>query len=139
MKDNRKPIEIMHVLVVDDEPVVRNGIQRALQNKGISATLASKGQEALDLIAHRSFDLVLLDINMPKKSGVRMYRELKEDETLASIPVIIVTAVTGYGGNPEEFHRLIASRKHVPPPEGFVAKPIEREAFLNLVRQIIGH
>ena len=131
-------VEGKTVLVVDDEPSVVTYLTTLLEDDGYGTLSAEDGIEGMRLAVEKKPDLVLLDINMPKKSGVRMYRELKEDETLASTPVIIVTAVTGYGGNPEEFHRFIASRKHVPPPEGFVAKPIEREAFLNLVRQIIG-
>ena len=42
-------------------------------------------------------DLICLDITMPEESGIRMYRNLKEDQALAHIPVVVVTAVTGLG------------------------------------------
>lgn len=131
-------VEGKTVLVVDDEPSVVTYLTTLLEDEGYRTLAAEDGLEGLELTAEHKPDLILLDINMPKKSGVRMYREVKEDPALSGIPVIIVTAVTGYGGNPEEFHRFIASRKHVPPPEGFVAKPIEREAFLALVKQTLG-
>ncbi len=74
---------------------------------------------------------------MPEKSGVRFYRDLKGDPELAKIPVVIVTAVTGYGGDPESFKKFISTRKQVPPPEGFIAKPIEREELLATIKELL--
>jgi CheY-like chemotaxis protein len=82
-------------------------------------------------------DLVTLDISIPQKSGVRFYRDMKEDPQLANIPVIVVTAVTGYGGDPEEFRKFISTRKQMPPPEGFIAKPVDREELLNLIKEVL--
>jgi CheY-like chemotaxis protein len=74
---------------------------------------------------------------MPEESGVRMYRNLKEDPQLAPIPVLVVTAVTGLGGDPEPFKSFLATRKNIPPPEGFFSKPIEREKFIEKVNQLL--
>lgn len=79
------------VLVVDDEPVVRNGIQRALENRDIPTKLASLGQEALGLLDHHSFDLVLLDIRLPDMDGISVLREIR----LRS-PETAVIMITGY-------------------------------------------
>ncbi|MBW2095605.1 MAG: sigma-54-dependent Fis family transcriptional regulator [Deltaproteobacteria bacterium] len=83
--------EIQHVLVVDDEPVVRHGVQRALENRGITAKLASRAQEALDLLDHHSFDLVLLDIRLPDMDGVSVLQQIR----LRS-PETAVIMITGY-------------------------------------------
>ncbi len=83
--------EIQRVLVVDDEPVVRNGIQRALENRRMATRLASRGQEALDLLEHQSFDLVLLDIRLPDMDGVEVLRQIR----LRS-PETAVVMITGY-------------------------------------------
>jgi CheY-like chemotaxis protein len=66
-----------------------------------------------------------------------MYRNLREDRNLARIPVVVVTAVTGVGGDPEPFRVFLSSRKHLPPPDGFFSKPIEREKFLERVNQLL--
>jgi len=80
-----------HTLIVDDEAVVRNGIKRALENRGISSTLASNGREALDLLSHTPFDLVLLDIRMPDMDGVEVLREIHTKN-----PGTKVIMITGY-------------------------------------------
>ena len=61
--------KINHVLIVDDEAVMRNGISKAFQSKGIDAALATNGREALNLLSHQPFDLFLLDIRMPDMYG----------------------------------------------------------------------
>ncbi len=81
--------------------------------------------------------MVTLDISMPETSGVRFYRNLKEDPELAKIPVVIVTAVTGKGGDPEGFKKFISTRRQVPAPEGFIAKPIEPEELLSTIRDLL--
>ncbi len=75
---------------------------------------------------------------MPEKSGVRFYRELKTDPALSSIPVLIITGVTGYGGDADSFEQFLATRKQVPPPEGFIGKPLEdTNALLEKISQLI--
>ena len=126
------------ILVIDDEQSVRIYLETFLQDNGYDTALACDGREAMEKTRAEKPDLVLLDIMMPEKSGVRYYRELKGDVELGKIPIIIVTAVTGYGGHPEEFEKFISTRKQVPPPEGFIAKPIDREKLLGTVQNILG-
>ena len=76
-------------------------------------------------------------MSMPEKSGIRFYKELRENDDTKSIPVIVVTGVTGFSG-PEDFQKFIESRKQFPPPEGFVAKPIEHEELIGKVKELIG-
>jgi len=86
---NKIPEKIDHVLVVDDEAVVRNGISRALRNREINAVLAANGHEALDLLAHQGFDLILLDIRMPDIDGIDLLKEIRARRI--QIPIIMIT------------------------------------------------
>ncbi len=125
------------ILVLDDEPHVVTYLQTLLQDNGYEAVSASNGKEGREKIRSEDVDLVCLDISMPEESGVRFYRNLKDDSELSSIPVVIVTAVTGYGGDPEPFKRFISTRKQVPPPEGFLSKPIDKREFLDTVARVL--
>jgi len=125
------------VLVVDDEPHVVTYLEMLLQDRGYATLSAANGREGLEKAKAHKPDLICLDITMPEESGVRMYRNLKEDPELAHIPVVVVTAVTGLGGDPEPFRSFLSTRKHLPPPEGFFSKPIEREEFLEKVSEIL--
>jgi CheY-like chemotaxis protein len=120
------------VLVVDDEPDAREFLTTVLEDNGYVTVSAKDGAEAIALIEAGAPDLVTLDITMPEKSGVAVYRRLKEDEQLKSVPVIMVTGVSG------EFEKFISSRRQVPPPEGYVSKPVDHEQFLKMVEDLIG-
>ena len=125
------------ILVVDDEPHVVTYLETFLQDHGFDTMSASNGREGMEKVHADRPDLVCLDITMPGESGVRFYRNLKENPEFRSIPVIIVTAVTGYGGDPESFRKFISTRKQVPPPEGFFAKPIDQQEFLVAVHKLL--
>ena len=125
------------ILIVDDEPAVVSYLEMLLGDSGYETLSAADGREAIDLVRREKPDLVTLDISMPEKSGVRFYRDLKEDPKFAGIPVVIVTAVTGYGRDPEAFRKFISTRKQVPPPEGFVAKPVKQEELLGTIKDLL--
>ena len=125
------------VLVVDDEPDVQGYLEMLLRDHGYQTLTASDGAAALELVRREKPDLVTLDISMPRSSGTRFYKEVKTDPELAPIPVVIVTAVTGYGGDPYAYEKFLSHRSLVPPPEGFFPKPIDREAFLAAVEKLL--
>ena len=82
-----KPI---HILVAEDDDNIRTGLVDTLESEGYRVTPAIDGKQAIDLFTPEDFDLILLDIMMPEKSGYdvcRAVRALKED-----IPVIMLTA-----------------------------------------------
>ncbi len=82
---------IEHVLIVDDESVVRKGISRALANRHIQATEAKNGKEALAHLNTRDFDLVLLDIKMEDMDGVEVLQQIRHKD-----PETSVVMITGY-------------------------------------------
>ena len=120
------------ILVVDDDPDAREFLTTVLQDNGFATATAENGAEALKRIEEKLPDLVALDITMPEKSGVAVYRTLKEDERLKHIPVIIITGVS------DDFKQFISSRRQIPPPEGYISKPVEPEEFLRLVKTHLG-
>ena len=82
------------ILVVDDNEDNRYTLTRRLQREGYEQVdLATNGREALDLIAQRPFDLVLLDIMMPEMNGYEVLERLKADDRLRHIPVIVISAI----------------------------------------------
>lgn len=125
------------ILVLDDEKHIVTYLETLLRDNGYDTVAAFNGEEGLQKVRSDKPDLVTLDITMPEASGVRFYRELKDDPELASTPVVIVTAVTGYGGDPDEFKKFISTRKQVPPPEGFVAKPIDKQELLDMLASLL--
>jgi CheY-like chemotaxis protein len=125
------------ILIVDDEPDVVSYLEMLLRDHGYDTVSASNGREAMELVRKMRPDLITLDISMPEASGTRFYKEIKTDPALASIAVVIVTAVTGYGGDPYGYEKFMRGRKIVPPPDGFFPKPIEPEKLLEVIRGLL--
>ena len=126
------------VLVVDDEPDIVTYLTTLLQDNGYATVSAANGVEASARVKEQRPDLITLDMSMPEKSGVKVYRELKESSDMNTIPVLVVTGITGYGGKSEEFKKFLGTRRQVPPPDGFIPKPIEPEELLTRVKELIG-
>ncbi len=124
-----------NILVVDDESDVRLYLSRLFQENGYSVDCAADGEQAMQIAAGRKPALITLDLSMPNKSGIRFYREIKSNPELNSIPVIFVTGVTGIGGASDTEH-FYGTRRQIPPPDGFIAKPIDPDEMLNLVRKL---
>ncbi len=126
MAENAKTI-----LVVDDEPDTRTYLTTVLEDNGFATVAAADGNEALKKVEESRPDLIALDISMPEKSGVAVYRTLKQDDGLKSIPVIIITGVS------DDFEKFISSRRQVPPPEGYISKPVDVEELLGKVNELL--
>ena len=125
------------ILIVDDEDDILAYLSTFFQNNGYQTCTACDGQDALEKTRTENPDLVTLDIIMPKKSGVRYYREMKEDPELKKTPIVIITALTGWGYDTEGFHKFIKSSKQVPSPEGFLSKPVDTEELLKVVKKYL--
>jgi DNA-binding response OmpR family regulator len=80
------------ILVADDEEDLRELVTYRLTRSGYQVIGAGDGQEALDLAAERTPDLMVLDVMMPKLDGYELTRRVRAEETLRSIPVILLTA-----------------------------------------------
>lgn len=87
-----KPADPDPVLIVDDQAPTRHLLTVTLAEAGIDAVEAADGQQALDLIAHGRFSLVLLDVHMPGLSGIEVLERLREQRRTRTLPVILLTA-----------------------------------------------
>jgi len=86
-----------HVLIVDDDPVVRRLTTRALQNDGYVLTEATNGREALEVMRRETPDLVILDFVMPELDGLDVLRALRADPATVSLPVLMLTSQSDEG------------------------------------------
>ena len=134
MSDNNKPKK---VLIVDDEPDIVSYLEMLFKDSGYDTVSASNGNKGIELVREEKPDLVTLDISMPEASGTRFYKEVRKDPVLGSVPIIIVTAVTGYAGDKYGYEKFLSQSSLVPPPDGFFPKPIERDSLLARVKELL--
>jgi len=89
------------ILIIEDEEILLNLLQRRLEREGYDVVLARDGEEGLKMMKEAEPDLILLDIIMPKKSGFQVMEEMNKDQELKKIPVIIISN----SGQPVEIGR----------------------------------
>lgn len=125
------------VLVVDDEPDVRDYLSMILMDAGFNVVTASDGVEALEIIRANKPDFISLDLVMPRKSGQKLLYELRKDRELARIPVLIVTAHAqtelGKGDLAD-----IMENKVISGPGVYLEKPVRPQDYVNSVRRALG-
>src|SRR6476661_1529323 len=80
------------VLVVEDHPMIAELVETRLRIEGMRPTKCLGGREAIQVLAHADFDLVILDIMMPEVDGYEVFKVLKSQERTAHVPVIFLTA-----------------------------------------------
>jgi two-component system alkaline phosphatase synthesis response regulator PhoP len=85
------------ILFVEDEPTLQKELNEILQQEGFKILSAFDGEEGLKLAAEEKPNLILLDLILPKKDGFEVLKEIKEDEKMKDIPVIVLTNLEGIG------------------------------------------
>lgn len=113
------------ILIVEDEKEIRNILKVYLLTAGYEVTEATDGEEAMKIFYEKPFDLVILDIMLPKKDGWSICREIKE---YSSVPVIIMTARDNE--NDEVFGFEIGA-------DDYITKPFSNKVFLARVKTVL--
>ncbi|WP_054033773.1 response regulator [Desulfatitalea tepidiphila] len=125
------------VLVVDDDPDVRLFSVTVLEEHGYTPLEATDGEQGLAIVKSEQPDLVILDVLMPKESGVRLFRHIKTDPKLQKIPVIILSGITQKSFLRSQKALTEFGGAAVPEPEAYLEKPVEPEELATAIRNIL--
>jgi twitching motility two-component system response regulator PilH len=126
------------VLSVDDEAEARDFVSAVLEENGYAAILATDGEEAMELIKQNRPDVVIMDILMPKQSGIRLYRELKLSENYKDIPVIIYSGIPRRTLLRAQEALAETDGQSVPDPEAYMEKPVTPERLADTLKRVLG-
>lgn len=121
-----------NVLVVDDSLAMRSVIKKTILASGIDVEEfyeAADGVEALATLRHHRLDIILTDFNMPRMDGMQLLQEIKKDDQLKTIPVV-VTSVEGSRKRVEAFMARGAA--------GYISKPFTPEEARDKLNHVLG-
>ena len=125
------------VLVVDDEVHMRAFISTLLETNDFKPLTAEDGTAGLELARKHKPALIILDVMMPKESGVEMYRAIRTDPGLKDIPVIMLSAIS----KKTFFHsqKVLDTYKGetIPEPAAYIEKPPEPEELLEAIKNTL--
>ncbi len=127
--------ETAKILIADDEQPCIDFVRETFADDPYEVISAMDGEEALTLAREQKPDVIILDVQMPKKSGFDVFTELRADENLRSVPVIMLTAIaerTGVQISGRDMGEFMGSQ-----PEAYVDKPIEPVVLRQTVRQLL--
>ena len=123
------PHETLHVLVVDDNATNRFVAAKVLELFGCTSESAENGQEAVERVQARSFDLVLMDVKMPVMDGVQATRAIRAlPGEVARVPILALTT----NADPRDEIEYLAAGMN-----GVAQKPIQPDVLLNAIRRVL--
>jgi twitching motility two-component system response regulator PilH len=126
------------VLVVDDDADARLFSVTVLEEHGYTPLEASDGEEGLRIIKKERPDLIILDIMMPRQSGIRLYCELKTDKSLKNTHVIVLSGISKRAFLRSQKALTDFGDPPVPEPEVYLEKPVKAEDLAKTIEQVIG-
>jgi two-component system alkaline phosphatase synthesis response regulator PhoP len=121
------------ILIGDDDPDLVEAVSMILESKGYDVAVAYGGVEGIEMAKAEEPDLIVLDVMMPDKDGYAVAKELKADEDLKHIPILLLTAVVSH----------ITSTKYTPQmgleteAEDYMDKPVEPEELVNRIESLL--
>jgi len=143
-------------MVIDDDASTMRFMCVLLEENGYQPVAAQDGREGMQKLQEDDVSLIVLDVMMPKQTGFSLFKQLKRDEKLKDIPVLMLTGVAAsleeldaqkdgpdvkpFDGLRESLRKMIAEMRESGEvkPEMFVDKPVDPDAFIDKVRELIG-
>jgi len=125
------------VLNVEDDPDIRTFVATVLEEHGYIPIMAKDGEEGAKKVKEEKPDLIILDILMPKESGIKMYHELRKDASLQSIPVVMLSGVSKRTFLRSQAALTEFGDETVPEPEAYLEKPVEAEDLAEVLKKIL--
>lgn len=124
MNNNKKK-----VLLIEDDHSLAILIKNKLEKESLSVVVTEDGKDAVEFIKEENPDLLLLDIELPHKNGIEILEELKKDESLGNIPIIVISN----SGNPVDVYHL----KQLGVKDYLVKVDFDLDELMNIVRNYI--
>jgi twitching motility two-component system response regulator PilH len=116
------------VLIVDDSMIQRQLMGHVLEQIGISVSHANDGLEAWDQIQLDQFDIIVLDVIMPRMNGYEVCRKIKTDPQTQNLPVVMCSSKS------EEFDRYWGMKQGA---DAYLAKPFQPSELLSTIQQLL--
>ncbi|MCE9667508.1 response regulator [Myxococcus stipitatus] len=118
-----------HILLVEDEPVIRELVRSMLSDGTVEVVCAANGLEGLKLARSRPFQLILMDVVLPQLDGISACRILKSDPTTATVPLYMLTA---------KAKKSDMESATLAGADGYIHKPFRGAELMSLVERLRG-
>ncbi len=117
------------ILLVDDDPEIRQSIEAALEPSGAQLLVADNGNAAVELTLEKSPDLVILDMMLPKRSGFLVLEKIKRGKNKGEKPLVVMITA-----NPGQRHKVCAKSLGV---DEYLNKPFRMEKLVETIKKLL--
>ncbi len=124
------------IMIIEDEPDIREYLLAVLEDNGYRGLGLSQERSAAKAATNHSPDLILIDIMMPKRSGISIFMELRRSAELRHIPIAFMSGISNGADFLAEEIGKVADHDTIAPPEGFIEKPIRREGLIGFLDKL---
>ncbi len=126
-----------NIMIVDDEEDIRTYLSAVLEDSGFLTCAVDEGENIIAALERHQPDLVLLDIMMPRRSGVSIYRDLRTRPGISDIPVALISGIEKATGLFDDELKTLQDGRAIRPPDGFIEKPIRIEQLIEVIENIL--
>jgi len=126
------------VLNVEDDADIRTFVTTVLEENGYIPIMAIDGAEGMEKVKKERPDLIILDILMPRESGIKMYHELKLDPSFKDTPIVMLSGVSKRTFLRSQAALTEFGDETVPEPQAYLEKPVEPEDLAETLKKILG-
>lgn len=127
------------IMIIDDEPDIRIYLAAAAEDHGFEPVTFGAEESIITIIGDEKPDLIVMDIMMPMRSGVSIFKEIRSSPSIKHVPVILISGMDGLSDFMEnEFHELI-NDDSMPPPDGFIEKPVDLDILFQKIKNLLDH
>ena len=127
----------MNIMIIEDEPDIRVYLSTALEDNGYNVVTADEDESVISIVNEKKPDLVILDIMMPKRSGISIYRELRKSDQTSDIPIILMSGMVPAKDFMTSGFRNLINDEMIPLPEGFIEKPVRLDELFTLIKKLL--
>lgn len=127
------------IMIIEDEADIRDYLMAVLEDNGYRTCSIEEHEAVPEAMAIHKPDMVIMDIMMPKRSGISIYKELRGSPEFSDIPVALITGVAPGIEFMGSGFRLFVDDPTMEPPDGFVEKPVDLSVLLRLIENLIAN
>ncbi len=125
------------ILIIDDEPDIRDYLIAVLEDHDYIPYGVGEGESILEAVIKHRPDLIILDIMMPERSGISVYRELRTTPEIAHIPIALLTGVSSDTLYVRTGVLQSLEKESIPPPDRFIDKPVNIPTLLSSIKSLL--
>jgi twitching motility two-component system response regulator PilH len=125
------------IMIIDDEEDIRTYLTAVLEDSGFQTCTPEEEENVIESLQRQQPDLILLDIMMPRRSGISIYRDLRSTAGFEYIPVALISGIEKASGFFSDEFKTLMNDMNLKPPDGFIEKPIEIKQLIDVVEKIL--